>query len=976
MLKVEIVKRDDEMKFSVLHFKTTGNEPSDEIIQVSFVSLSDNLNVEREYCTFVRPSASISKFISQLAGIADEDVQDAPYIDEVMMDLVPLLSDAVLIGHNIAFHYSFLCRALEQTGYLPFTGYILDIIQLLRILFPSLPSFQLDSDHLHQADNDAKVIAHLFIHCLEALERLPLLTLQQLVDIFDVQEEQHLKWFFANKLKEREALGWQEEGEYHPYRQIVLKQADWTETKPLRAPFEQPLKGETFAQFLDEVKANLATQLDEYESRKSQEQMFNEVMACFTQEHHLLIEAGTGIGKSLGYLLPSLYQSVSQESKVVISTHTIHLQEQLKQRDFPLLEKVVSFPFQAAVLKGRRHYLCLKKFEHKIRKRDFVHPADDRLTAAQMMVWLSETEHGDDEELHFTSEGVKFWDTVASDSDSCLHRSCPWFRRCFYHRARHHAHLADIIITNHSLLFTDVIAEHRLLPVYKQLVIDEAHHFEETATKHLATHLQYFSLIHPLIKLCKDSKNGALIWLQQHLRLRGNKKTGNEEALMWVNKMDKLFVQFTNVRGNWDHIFERLFQILFSRGSRGQVEGKQIVLHLLTGNRSDGWSDILKLENDIYILLSDIIRTGEQFINEWKDDDDDEMQSMIPHVMRLFKDMKQRRDEFRLFVQGEEGNTVYWMEGNMQYKHKSIQMYAVPLSVSDTLQKYFFKQKKSIILTSATLSVNNSFQFMEERLGLKDIKQEGRLQTVILPSPFNYREQALVVIPRDFPRIKGTSDAHFNSVFIKSLTDVAKVTKGRMLVLFTSYQMLKDVYEPLQRSLKAYHIQVLGQGVDSDNRSKLTSTFNEQPNSVLLGTSSFWEGIDIPGDTLICLVIVRLPFQPPNHPLVEAKCDRLKQMKQNPFQQYTVPQAIIRFKQGFGRLVRTARDKGIVIIYDTRVIETNYGKRFLHSLPGPKIEHLPTEQLVRRIRMWLDDNQRNLGDNQRGNERKERSFLR
>jgi len=257
-------------------------------------------------------------------------------------------------------------------------------------------------------------------------------------------------------------------------------------------------------------------------------------------------------------------------------------------------------------------------------------------------------------------------------------------------------------------------------------------------------------------------------------------------------------------------------------------------------------------------------------------------------------------------------------------------------------------------MTSATLTVQKNFQYAEEQLGLAGYEKQGKLKTVQLPSPFNYREQALVVIPRDFPVLKGAAvdDAYLDKL-IGSLADAAVETKGRMLVLFTSYKMLKQVYDPLKLKLDERGIGLLGQGIDSSNRTKLTRRFLQQPESVLLGTSSFWEGVDIPGEGLVCLAIVRLPFQPPNHPLVEAKSELLQRQKQNPFMKLSIPQAVIRFKQGFGRLVRTAHDKGIVIIYDTRVIDTYYGKHFLYSLPGPKIETMHTNQMVPRMQQWL-----------------------
>lgn len=950
------------MRFAVLDFETTGNQPGDEIIQIGFVVLNEQLTIEQQYHTLVRPSIPIPAFITQLTGITDEMVADAPDLDEAMTGLVPLLSDVALVGHHVAFDYQFLRNALEQTGYLPFTGRILDTIEMLRILFPSLTSYQLGSvaqtfgiehERPHQADSDALATAHIFVRCIEAIRDLPLLTLQRIVELF-ANEDNDLAWLLQSELAriEQDATRFNDRHDQQSYRQLSFKTDEWTDELPPREGMkDQALEGVSFRSFMDQVKDNLKQRFTNYEPRSAQEQMFDEVMECLDEDKHLLIEAGTGTGKSLGYLLPALYHSVKNDKKVIISTHTINLQEQLRQRDLPLLDMIMPVPFKASVLKGRSHYLCLRKFEHKINHREFVHARDDLITAAQMVVWLSQTEHGDDEELHLVHKGPDFWDTVSSDSDSCLNRACPWFRRCYYHRAKNNANLSDVIITNHSLLFTDVIAEHRLLPAYEHLVIDEAHHFEETAGKHLGVHVQYFSLIHPLVRLYKDSKNGSLVLLQTRLRL-----SGSEKSLVWAEGIDKLMNQIVEMKDSWDRLHEAMYQLL-PAPEAGQAEVGQAVLRLQSSNKPEAWSAISEMEQEIHTRLNEIVRSGEKLTQEWKEADDEELQGVITDVTGLLKDLANVKDEFRMFVQVSDPETVYWMEGNPQYKHKSMNMYAVPVDVSEALNRYFFEPKKSVILTSATLSVDKSFSFVEEQIGLKDAARDGRLNTVILPSPFNYREQALVIIPRDFPTVRGSSDPHFNSNLTTSLADIAKVTKGRMLVLFTSYRMLKDVYEPLKEHLKLHGIQVLGQGMDSGNRSKLTRRFQEQSASVLLGTSSFWEGVDIPGDALTCLAIVRLPFQPPNHPLVEAKCDLLKRRKQNPFRKYSVPQAVIRFKQGFGRLIRTTQDKGIVLIYDTRVIETSYGKHFLYSLPGPKMEHMATEHVVPRVETWLKEEQ-------------------
>ncbi|WP_068617195.1 ATP-dependent DNA helicase DinG [Paenibacillus tuaregi] len=948
------------MKYAVLDFETTGNQSSDEIIQVGLAIIDHDSTITQVYSSYVKPGVPIPPFITQLTGITEEDVKDAPDLDEVMMEMVPLLDDVILVGHNVAFDFNFLQSALDKTGYLPFTGRILDTMDFLKIMFPSLTSYQLGfvsgefgvtHDRPHQADSDALATALIFLKCLEEIEELPLLSLQRLSDLF-AGEDSDLGWFFDAALHEREkeAAAPMADG-YSYYRQFALKTEDWIDIKPARSEeADNPLEDVSFEQFLSQVRANLKAKLPQFEEREAQNMMLDEVMRAFDEDKHLLVEAGTGTGKSLGYLLPAIYHSVKAEEKVMVSTHTINLQEQLRERDIPLLSEVVPFPFRAAIFKGRQHYLCLRKFEHKINKRDFVSPKEEVMIAAQMIVWLTQTETGDDEELNQGNRGADFWETVASESDSCLGRSCPWFRKCYYHKAKHEAGVADVVITNHSKLFTDVKAGHQLLPSYERLVIDEAHHLEDVAGKHLGMNMKYFTVLHTLTRLYKDSRTGQLPNLRIQLQ-----SSGSEKALEWVNVIDNLYPELLEIKENWDRLSDQLFSLMPERSDAAPGEPGQFVLRLLPNNKPKNWEELSELENQIYLTMGGVIRKGERMMNELKDDDDSYgSESLLTDISGLFKDLVAERDNIRSFMKLDNEETVYWIEGNGHYRSRSLQIYAVPVEVSQQLKEYFFDKKKSVIMTSATLSVDKSFQYMIEQLGLQEASDQDRLLTSMLPSPFKYREQALLVIPRDFPSVKGSvGDDYFVSTLVGSLADAAVATQGRMLVLFTSYRMLRQVYDPLKEVLGAQGITVIGQGVDSGNRTKLTRRFQGQQASVLLGTSSFWEGVDIPGDALTSLAIVRLPFQPPNHPLVEAKSERLQRQKKNPFMKLSVPQAVIRFKQGFGRLVRSSQDRGIVIVYDTRILESYYGKYFLYSLPGPKMEHMPTQQMVSRISEWL-----------------------
>ncbi|MEK4475788.1 ATP-dependent DNA helicase DinG [Paenibacillus sp. FSL R7-0048] len=949
------------MKFAVLDFETTGTQSVGEIIQVGLAIIEEDRSISRVYGSYVKPGTPIPPFITGLTGITDDDVKDAPELDEMMMELVPLLDDVVLVGHNVAFDFHFLQNALDRCGYLPFQGRILDTIDFLKICFPSLTSYQLGSvsahfgvthDRPHQADSDALATALVLLKCLEELYELPLLTIQRLCELF-TEEDSDLGWYFDGLLREREAETLQPEGDLTFYRQLALAVGDWTELAPPRDEHaENPLANLSFTDYMDEVTKRLKDTLPQYESREAQDIMINEVMTALAEDKHLLIEAGTGTGKSLGYLLPAIYQSVRTNEKVMVSTHTINLQDQLRERDIPLLTQVVPFPFKAAIFKGRGHYLCLRKFEHKINKKDFISPREDALTAAQMIVWLTQSESGDDEELNLSGRGGDFWETVASDTDSCLGRSCPWFRKCYYHRAKHEAGIADVVITNHSKLFADVKAGHQLLPAYEHLVIDEAHHLEDVAGKHLGMHMKHFTVAHTLSRLYKDSRNGQLPALRQILQ-----SSGSEEASEWSGVIDRIYPDLLTVKETWDALSDKLFSLLPERSDAGAGEAGQLVMRLIPARKPKDWDELVALENTMNLTLSDIIRKGDKMLNEMRDQESQSSaDSLVTDISGLFKDLASIREQVRFFMGLNDDNVVYWLEANGNYRSKSLQLYAVPVDVSSQLKELFFDKKKSIVLTSATLSVDKSFQFMIDNLGLNEAVEEGRLMTSLLPSPFKYREQALLVIPRDFPSVKGSvGDARFVDTLVQSLSEAAKTTRGRMLVLFTSYKMLRQVYDPLKEALASQEITVLGQGVEGGSRSKLIRRFQDSAASVLLGTSSFWEGVDIPGEALTCLAIVRLPFQPPNHPLAEAKSELLQAQKKNPFMKLSVPQAVIRFKQGFGRLVRTAQDRGIVIVYDTRVIESHYGKYFLYSLPGPKMEHMLTDQMVPRIAEWLED---------------------
>ncbi|CAI6081031.1 ATP-dependent DNA helicase DinG [Cohnella sp. JJ-181] len=949
------------MKFAVLDFETTGtSSQNDEIIQIGIAVVDDTGAVSSVYQSLVKPSRPIPAFITSLTGIGDADVADAPGIEDAAAEMVPLLHDAVLVAHNAGFDASFLQAALDRSGYLPYAGRVLDTVDLARLVFPFLPSYRLTAithslgiahDRPHQADSDALATAEVLTACIGRLRALPTLTLERLCELAD-GERSDLGWLLASLRAERDTTWFEEPAGYQYYRQFAMRIADWTDDdadrEAQRQQAERELSGLSFEAYLDTVASRMEELFPGYEPREGQRIMYDEVHQALSDDSHLLVEAGTGTGKSLGYLLPSLYYGLKENKKIVVTTHTIQLQEQLRQRDLPLLQDVLPVPFKAAVFKGRSNYMCLRKFEQQMQTPAFALSREEVVARGQLAVWLSETERGEAEELNLGSRSKEEWNAVASDADSCLNRQCPWFRKCFYHRARQDALKADLIITNHAMVFTDMRAEHRLLPSYDRLIVDEAHHMEEVASNHLGRRIGYGTLPSALARLAKDARTGQLPSLISQL-------TGTAESASgtWAEKLEELLPRVQELRESWEQWTDRLYALLASGAAADETGG--LSYRLKPDAMPRDWESIRVDGDNVVLRLSDLVRPLEKLLAEIRDRSEElVLQSLITDMNGSVKELSGVRNDLQSFVSMSEAECVYWIEGHTQYKSRSLWMYIVPADVSGLLKDGLFGQKESIVLTSATLTVDKSFQYVKEQLGLDEAEQQGRLRTAQLPSPFNYRQQALLLIPRDFPSIKGRDgEAAFLQALAASLAEVATETQGRMLVLFTSHKMLKTVYEPLKSALAPADIQVLGQGMDGSSRSRLTSQFMEQPRSVLLGTSSFWEGVDLPGDALTCLAIVRLPFQPPNHPVTEAKSERLTAQRKNPFMKLSLPQAVIKFKQGFGRLVRTASDKGIVILYDTRVIDTSYGKYFLYSLPGPKMEHLPLAGLVPRVREWL-----------------------
>jgi ATP-dependent DNA helicase DinG len=929
-------------RYVVIDFETTGNSSmKDRIIQVGAVLIEDNRIVER-FSSYVNPLIPIPPFVQQLTGISDEDVVDAPIFDEIAPNLLKLLDGSYFVAHNVRFDLTFLQEELMNSGYLEFTGPSIDTVELSRMLLPHIDSYKLNQlaeylsiehENPHRADSDAEVTAKLLLFLLNKITRLPLLTLQNLEPLVkrlnsDVED------IFRTTIQKKLTSLLKEEHFFDLFRQLALKkQIELEDNDSSVLPFQE---------IKETILETLSSSMKNYESRKGQVEMMDTIDEALHTHQHLLVEAGTGTGKSLGYLLPSIVYAKEEGRPIVISTHTVQLQEQLLDRDIPLLKELLPFDLNTAVLKGRNHYLCMRKFEQHLAQ-TVDQNYDTVLTKAQMLVWLVDTDFGDVEELNLPSGGKLLWQDVRSDAHSCLNHKCPFFSRCFYHRAKRKAQQADLVITNHSLLFTDLVNRNQLLPAYKEVIIDEAHHLEEVVGNYFGVQTDYFSF-HQLLDRIGESEGTGLF-------SKIAKICEEIELVMSKEEIKKIDETIKNVLAEGNDLFRMMHAFVSKKHKKSQTEIGRVSFRLDENiEKTEPWIRILETASRVTFQLKDLgnlLTALDKALREKEEVLSLKQNGVLVDYQGLIQSVIEQREKLDHLLLKHHGDEVMWLEIDLKGPRNAVYIFSKPIDIADKLADLFFSKKNSVVLTSATLTVNENFDYVTEHLGLEDFVP----MTKTIVSPFQYKQQAKLMIPTDVSLIKDVKQEEFVEEAAQSIQQIANVTNGRMLVLFTSYEMLRAVYKRVKELSEQFIL--IGQGVDSGSRAKLTKNFKQFDKAILFGTSSFWEGVDIPGEDLSCLVIVRLPFSPPDHPIIAAKSERLTENGGNPFMDLSLPQAVIRFKQGFGRLVRTQSDRGVVFVLDRRIISTWYGRMFRQSLPDVPIMKGPLHELLDELKEWL-----------------------
>ena len=622
----------------------------------------------------------------------------------------------------------------------------------------------------------------------------------------------------------------------------------------------------------------LAKSLKDYEYRPQQVIMAEAIADNINNNSHLIVEAGTGVGKSLAYLIPLILWAREENKKVVISTFTKALQYQLVNKDIPFLKDALSLDFSFALCVGGENYLCIRRLNQAGSHGLF--ELDETEALKELFDWKDRTKTGLKSDMDFEPM-PKLWQKVCREGDICFGKKCSYYEKCFYQRAKAIERKAHILITNHHLFFAHIASGWNVLPKFDSIVFDEAHQLEDIASGYLGIEVSNYRIKNLINTISNPFTRKGLLsrleWLTPH-------------TISEINLLTN------RVRRAGDGFFGVLSEKLDGTTKRIRVENfipnllKEPLINLFEG-------------------LKPLMKSAENY------EDEKEILSLIDRCITLSSDIDS-------IISQTLTDHVYWGE----IDGKRIRIAATPIDISSILREQVFENIKPVILTSATLSIKGDFSFLRERVGLNNGNE------LALDSPFNYIENVMIYTPNGISDPKDTEE--FKRDVIDSIKSILNITHGRTLILFTSYEMLNRAYNALNRlnnSNRLNSLNFLRQG-EMDSY-KLVEEFKERDNTVLLGTYTFWQGVDIPGDALQCVIIVRLPFQVPDDPVTEARLERLKENGKDPFIHYQIPNAILMFKQGFGRLIRTQNDKGIVAILDPRVRTRFYGERFLDSLP-------------------------------------------
>ncbi len=924
-----------------LDIETTGLDPqTDAIIEIGARRFDGN-RVEDEFSTLINPGRHIPDFITGLTGISDEMVRQAPHVRDVLDELAAFIGDLPILGHNIQFDLSFFkkYKLFELNQHI-------DTYDLASVLMPSASRYNLGSlvqqlgialPATHRALDDARATHGVYQRLFAQARELPLDLLAEIVRHGEPIEWGGA-WVFEQILKARSHEGVQaKKVRRQPEILVAQPEEEKRKSPPIQIPKEPaPIDPESAASVLEHG-GPFSQYFDSYEYRPEQVEMLRSVANALSYGQHLMVEAGTGVGKSFAYLVPAALFALENNTRVVISTNTINLQDQLIKKDIPDLCAALGLDLRAAVLKGRSNYLCPRRLE--LMRKHGPSTADEMRILAKVLVWQMENISGDRTEINLTGPSEReVWVHISAEDDACTTETC--LERtggaCPFFRAKQASQNAHILIVNHALLLTDVAVGNRVLPEYEHVIVDEGHHLESATTDSLSFRLTQGDL-ERLFREAGGSSSGIL----GHLLSVTHDQVRPSDFALLKQKIDRATDLIWRLQEQSRIFFDALAEFISYQREGQPASTYTYQERLLPATRTQpGWDTVeiaWNASGETLSLLISLLGEIQKGATELYSDGLDVLEDVIGNLGNLYRRLTEAENMVSSMIFDPVADYVYWVEVNPN--NNRLALNAAPIRVGPLVEKYLWHEKRSVILTSATLTTHGEFNYIRNTLSADEADE------LALGSPFDYESAALLFIAND---IAEPNAREYQSQLDHTLINLCKASGGRTLVLFTSYAQLKRTSKSITGPLAQHDISVYEQG-EGASANVLLESFKTTERAVLLGTRSFWEGVDVPGEALSVLVIVKLPFDVPSDPLIAARAETFE----DPFNEYHLPEAILRFRQGFGRLIRTQSDRGVVAILDRRVLTKAYGKLFIESLPQCTLRVGPLANLPSAAAKWL-----------------------
>lgn len=964
--------------FSFISFdiETTGLDPdSDEIIELGAACYKKGL-LEATFTTVVKPNKTVPNFIKLLTGITEEEFEKGLPLDDALNRLTTFIDaqsenePLPIVCHNCSFDMSFIRHNLSNLNLELMTNPMVDTLILSRIYLPFLPnhklgtikntflsgrgnSEQMKRKQLRENNYEALNNPHRALYDAVIAGEILIKLTNLIVEYFAYNLNSFIRDIAVNSFSGQYVDDYLTMIIRYQSKQVLSQQQPSLEDSPLgkklgfdksynvieakkhtaensSEPDKQSDKDHTaFVDYCFSADGYIGRNFAGYKYRDGQVSMSKGVQEAFYNGEYLLVEAGTGIGKTFAYLVPALEFTYTQSKKVLVSTNTKNLQEQIFFKDLPQLRDSLPLPFKAVLLKGRENYLCIRKWEDMINARKRILSQWEQSMLLNLVVWQYYTRTGDiAENSSFpkeTSSGkgglASLWKKLSSDRYFCSGRHCPYQSKCFYRRIRIASELADLIIINHHLLFAD-LNSNKIVTDDSYLVIDEAHNLPDLASQYLGISLAFFdfsNFLSHLFIIRKDYQAGILAKLKADIK---RSKTEGKLKDFTIAEIDKTIDSIEEKKIVFDSFFQLVSESVEEGDGYGKCRIKEPKHQELIPQIEELVGIMTDSHNRLIALSQSILQIDSNLLNDY-----DEHQEKLNGAAESARDLI---EALKIIKAPDWDNYVFWNSSfNVADKKypNGIVNYS-PIDVAELLQQVLYSKIKSLVFASATLSLRENFKFYKNLTGL-NLLEKKEVAEMIIPSPFDYDKQTKVVVAKYLPN---HTDKFFHPQSIDLLKGVLSSTRVGTMILFTSYRDLNMAYQQLNQFLYEKDITLLAQG-KGFGRTTLLNEFKNHDNAVLLGTSSFWEGVDIPGNSLSLLVLYKLPFQVPSEPVIEAYYDKLRKNNKDPFMHATLPNAMLRFRQGFGRLIRNHSDTGVVLILDSRLVNKRYGIYFREVLP-------------------------------------------